>query len=155
MASQELLRALKVCRSYTELHTQSMTETELMTIPEGLGNNILWNMGHLIFAHDRMLYGRCGLESSCAPEYAGWFAKGSDPKAWTDTPPIAEVVDLFHAQMKQIITDYAADRFQPYEPLELVPGFSLNNAEDAIGFIIIHESVHHGNINTIRKLLNT
>ena len=154
MAEQALLKALTICRGYTALHTQGMTEEQLLTIPEGLDNNILWHMGHLILSHNRMLYGSCGLPASCNPEYTQWFNKGSNPGTWTGTPPVAEVVEVFHSQMDQIIADYAADKFQNYKPMELAPGMSLENADDAIGFIVIHESVHHGNIISMRKLLS-
>ena len=55
--------------------------------------------------------------------------------------------------MDKLIADFTADKFANYEKLELAPGMTMDNIEEALGFIVIHESVHHGNIITLRRLL--
>lgn len=151
--SAAMVKALMVCRGYTTMHTNGLTEEQLLTVPEGLENNILWNLGHLYHSHCGMLYPHCGLDSPAPAEYGDMFKGGTKPADWAETPSVDEVLANFNGVVDQIVADYTAGKFADYKAHELAPGMSLDNAEDAIGFIIIHEGVHHGNIITMRRLL--
>lgn len=142
-----------VCRGYMNMHLGNISDEQMVAVPDGLENNILWNLGHLFTSHCGMLYPHCGLDSPCPENYGDLFKGGTKPADWTDTPSIEEVTTHFNGSMDRIVADYTAGKFANYKAHELAPGMSLDNAEDALGFVLIHEGVHHGNIITMRRLL--
>ena len=153
MSKEELVKALMTGRGYMAGHLKGLTDEQLTTVPEGLENNILWNLGHLFHSHCGMVYGNCGLDSPAPESYGPLFKGGTKPADWTEAPNIEDVVGNFNGIMDKIIGDYTAGKFEGFKPTELAPRMSLDNVEDALGFVLIHESVHHGNIITMRRLL--
>ena len=151
--SQDLIKSLMVGRGYMNMHTNGLTEEQLLAIPEGMESNILWHLGHLYNSHCGMLYPHCDAENPCPAAYQDMFKGGSKPADWAEAPNVQEIVDNFNGVAKQIADDYAAGAFANYQSWDLMPGMSIENPEDAIGFIIVHESVHHGNIIVMRRLL--
>jgi hypothetical protein len=153
MTKEELVKALMTCRGYMTMHTNGLTDEQLTTVPEGLDNNILWHLGHLFHSHCGMTYSNCGLDSPAPESYGPMFKGGSKPADWTEAPSIEEVKTNFSDIMEKIVGDYMAGKFDNFTPKELAPGMTLESIEDALGFVLIHESIHHGNIITMRKLL--
>lgn len=153
MPSESLVNTLLLCRGYLASHIAGLTEEQLLEVPEGNENNILWHMGHLLVSHCGMTYGRCGLDYPCPREFTALFKGGSKPADWSETPDIAKIKGLFKENMNGIVEHYKNGDFENYDPQEMAPGMSLANIEEALGFVIIHESVHHGNIITIRRLI--
>ncbi|HIB53774.1 MAG TPA: DinB family protein [Nitrospirales bacterium] len=153
MSKEELVKALMTCRGYMTMHTNGLTDEQLTTVPEGLENNILWNLGHLYHSHCGMTYGNSGLESPSPENYGDLFKGGTKPSDWAEAPSIEEVTGNFNGIMDKIVGDYTAGIFDNFKPTELGPGMTLDSIEDALGFVLIHESVHHGNIITMRRLL--
>lgn len=153
MSTQALVKTLMICRGYMSMHTKGLTDEQLLAVPEGTENNILWNLGHLFHSHCNMTYGRCGVDNPCPAHYGDLFKGGTKPADWKETPSIKEVTDHFNGSMDKLVGDYTAGKFANYEKLELAPGMTMDNIEEALGFVVIHESVHHGNIITLRRLL--
>jgi hypothetical protein len=153
MSSQSLVKSLMICRGYMSMHTKGLTDEQLLEIPDGLENNILWNLGHLYHSHCGMTYGRAGVDNPCPESYGDLFKGGSKPADWGEAPSIEEVVGNFNGIMDKLIADYTSGVFANFEANELAPGMSMDNIEDALGFVLIHESVHHGNIITLRRLI--
>ena len=153
MSSESLVKSLMICRGYMSMHTKGLTDEQLLEVPEGLENNILWNLGHLYDSHCGMTYGRCGVDNPCPESYADLFKGGTKPADWAETPSIEEVVGNFDGIMDKIIADYSSGVFANFEANELAPGMKLDSIEDTFGFLLIHESVHHGNIISMRRLI--
>lgn len=62
-------------------------------------------------------------------------------------------MDAFHTQVARIADDVKKGTFANYQPFELVPGFTLESVEDALGFNVLHEGSHIGIVISIRRLL--
>lgn len=153
MSKEELVKALMTCRGYMTMHTNGLTNEQLLAVPDGLENSILWHLGHLFHSHCSMTYGNCGIDSPSPDNYADLFKGGTKPADWSDTPSVEEVTANFNGIMEKIVGDYTAGKFESFKSVELAPGMNLDSIEDALGFVLIHESVHHGNIITMRRLL--
>jgi len=127
-------------------------EKELLEIPEGFNNNILWNAGHIVTTQQRICYGLAGVQLSIPKEYGQLFGKDSSPRTWNETPNISELKRLL-ADTDTIINDYKNGLLKNYKPYETSYGFFINNIEDGIAFNNIHEAMHISAARSISKLV--
>lgn len=153
MSTNAFAKTLQATRTYFVQHVDDLTEKQLVEVPKGAPNNILWNIGHVINSHDRMLYPQCGLEVPCPSFYDECFRGGTSPSSWKRLPNPDEVLDEIESQGERILKDYAAGKFEKYESWEFVEGLTLDNAEEALGLCAMHEGVHLGTIMTLRRQL--
>ncbi len=153
MSTTAIAKTFMSTRTYFVQHVDDLTEKQLIEVPNGASNNILWNIGHIVNSHDRMLYSPCGIEVPSPPLYDEWFKAGSSPSTWKTLPNADEVLDEIENQGERILKDYTAGKFDNYESWELVPGLSLDNADEAMGFCAMHEGIHLGSILALRQQL--
>ncbi|MDQ0352119.1 hypothetical protein J2R98_001953 [Alkalibacillus filiformis] len=119
--------------------TESMTEKELDTIPEGFNNNPRWNIGHVMAVWDRVITSSLGESSQLPEHYKELFMKGTSPQNWSDEIPRKEELisqlEIHNQKMQQI----ASGKLD--EPL----GFELyhiQSLKEAFLFLCAHESMH-------------
>jgi hypothetical protein len=150
---ERLLHEAKCVRSWLVQSAQRLTEAEILAIPRGSRNNILWNIGHVITDQCNMIYARCGLAGPLPAEYIAFFDPGTSPADWNATPIIEDV--LRHASMlgERIETDYREGRFSSYRPNTLDDGITLADFESALSHCNLHEAMHLGVVVTLRKLV--
>lgn len=120
-------------------------------IPAGFRNNILWHLGHILTVGDSIVYGFSeGGGRKLPASYPSFFGNGSKPSDWNDeTPSWETVVSLLQEQMAQIRADFAGKLDRPVKE-----GFTkAETVEELLSFMLVHESSHVGNINTMLKLL--
>ncbi|MBD3404419.1 hypothetical protein GF420_16125 [candidate division GN15 bacterium] len=125
------------------------------TIAPGLRNNLHWQAGHLVVVQASLLYRRCGLEPPLGLEWFDSFGKGTSPANWSDTTPsydrarerLQALIDTTRADL-----DRLADRKYP-ETITVTGGDRLSSFAEALEFLSVHEALHLGNINVIRRIL--
>ena len=129
-----------------------LSEDQLLYIPEGLKNNILWNFGHMIASHQGICYRAQKLEGYVSKDFMGNFKNGSSPADWSDTPDIDQVKELALGLVDLYQEDIKAGIFDTYTSWQIM-GHDINSREQADNFNIFHEGLHYGVILTMRKLL--
>ena len=82
---------LKITRENILKAVQNLSDEQLLKIPSGYNNNILWNMGHVVSSTQKLTYGLAGIPIGIPEEIPVLFGKGSDPKQWKQLPDITEV----------------------------------------------------------------
>ena len=127
---------------------KDLTEAQWLTQPEGFANNIAWNVGHLIVAHQGLVYMRLGMEGYATQEMGAMYRPGTSPADWTETPDTDELLRLFIELPQKMAEDMAAGKFDNYvkpEPQEgrFPPAESVAHA---LLFNQNHEGVHAGTI---------
>lgn len=55
MSVDSLLRNTQAARTYMQQKVDDLSEAQLLEVPEGAGNNVLWNVGHIVLSNDRLL----------------------------------------------------------------------------------------------------
>jgi len=153
MADENILQTLKICRGYLLQTIKDVSDEQMLIVPDGANNNILWNLGHLAHGHAGLIYGPCGLTPPVPDNYGGLFTSGTSPSTWAEAPPVADVKRVFRESFKQSIEDYSSGAFDDFTPRDLVPGIAVQNVEQAFGFVCIHEGVHIGSIISILNLM--
>ena len=140
-------------RELTLGHMEGLTENQLLTVPEGFNNNVLWNVGHVLYYLCAFTYGHSGLALPLPDEYVEWFKHGTTPSEWMTTPNSGEVAERARTIIPEIKADRAAGKFDAFEPFELAAGSSLDTLTEALVFHCAHEGMHVGHIAILKKFL--
>ncbi len=153
MKYHALLEQMKEVREYLLMSSRALTTEQLLCVPEGFRNNILWNVGHVITDNCTMLYPQCGHEFPLPNHYLGWFEPGTSPDTWTDPPSLKEILDAGERTKDKLIEDCEAGRMESYAPMKLDDGIVLTNIASAIAHCNTHEAIHLGVVLALRKLV--
>ncbi len=120
----------------------TIAEEELLRISTADQLNILWHLGHIVYANDFFLYQCAGLKMPLPAYFEKCFAPGTTPVSWSESPDVKEVIELFQHQIRRIEEDLERGVFtQPYA-VEIVPGYELTSLVDVIDFNTAHEGFH-------------
>lgn len=126
---------------------------QLNKIPEGMSNNLIWNIGHIIVSQQGLVYRLSGLPRYVTDEMTATYQNGSFPTGNTTLEEVNEIKNLLVSTMNQTISDYENGVFTVYTPYETKTGFSLQNLNDAIEFNNYHEGIHLGFMMKIKRFI--
>ena len=144
---------LKSARRLIYKGIEELSDDQLLIIPAGSGNNILWNIGHIIVIQQVLHYMLSRLEMRVPKEYVSRFRTGTSPQAWKETPDIAEIKSLMLELPDRLLEDYKDGLFKEFRPYKTSTGVELNSFEDAVAFNYFHEGVHTGIILGMMKTI--
>ena len=146
----EIIRTL---REFVLSNVKDLTTEQLNKIPEGLGNNIIWNLAHLISAQQSICYIRAGLDAPLGEDFVNTYKPGTKPEKFIDAAEIERIKQLFFSTLDQLETDYNKNIFTGYTTVTTRYGVALNNIEDGINFLPFHEGYHMGVIMGLKRLV--
>ncbi len=146
-------KTLKITRHHMLRELEGLSHEDMLVIPDGRDDNVLWNVGHLLCSLSRLTYVFSGHPLPIPERYLELFGKGTSARNWTENPDAAEVLERFKAMPAQIEADYLAGNFKDYEPLQITPGSTIDSVEEAVAFHCFHEGLHIGMIITLKELL--
>lgn len=153
MANASIIKSVLTARGYFAQTIKDLSESQLTEVPDGASNSVLWNIGHIVHSNSSMVYGPCGLDSPIPSNYEELFKGGTSPGTWSTPPSTEEVLGHFKTMNKDIVAKYTAGELGNFATLELMPGMTLDNIEDALGFCCVHEGVHIGAVIALKKRL--
>ena len=133
----------------------SVPESGRDVIPHGLRNNIYWQAGHIVTVQASLLYRRCGVEPPLGEIWFASFGKATSPEDFTSkTPSFAEVREQLTAMIERTRTDLPKLADLKYvEPITVTGSETLHTFIEALNFLSMHEVLHLGSINSMRRLL--
>lgn len=132
------------------------SEEQLYRIPEGFGNNILWNFGHLVVSQQFLTYDLAGLPMNVSDDWCERFIEGSSPRNWQGN---VDAVALREASLNLVARtqeDWQQGLFEGVSasqtkfPYTTSFGGELNSVQDALHYNNYHEGVHYGTIRALR-----
>lgn len=144
----------KVIRNNFEKAVEKVNEADLVMIPAGFNNHIIWNIGHAVVTQNVLLYGMSGLDFTLPIDFIKRYKKGSFPAEIED--PKTELENIFELGKiadEQLGYDIREMRFSDYQKYETSFGITLNSFNDALQFNNIHESLHLGYVMAIKRAL--
>ena len=128
----------------------------LNKIPQGFNNNIIWNIGHVVVSEQLLAYKLCNMESSLSDEMINKYRKGTKPLNALSQVEVDQIKELLLVTSNQTKNDYSNNKFKNYNPYTVsTTGNSLNNIEDALQFIAIHEGLHYGYVLALLKAIKS
>jgi hypothetical protein len=152
---QKQIELIKQTRSkFIEL-VNGLSVEQLNEIPAGMNNNIAWNFGHIVAAQQGLCNGLSGVALNVAPDFIANFKKGTKPESFISN----ETIQLFKEYLVSNINDLQKgleeNVFVSYQPYTTSYGYALNDIDDAVRFVAIHDALHLGYSMAIRKSLLT
>lgn len=127
---------------------------ELNEIPSGMNNNIAWNFGHIVTAQQGLCNGLSGVELDVPAELTAGFKKGSKPEGFISQEIIDELKEYAVTCIDELEKGLGENVYVQYKPYTTSFGYTLNNIEDAVRFVMVHDALHLGYAMAIRKNLS-
>ena len=127
---------------------------QLNIVPPGFGNNLIWNIGHIIIVQQRMIYAASGLPINIPEELIGDYKSGTKPSTTDSEERVALLSELLVSVIPQTIADAENGVFgEAYKGFTTATSFSVMSVGDAIAFNTFHEGLHLGAMQAIRRFL--
>jgi hypothetical protein len=147
------IKMLKTERQLILRGIENLSDEQLLKIPEGSKNNILWNLGHIVVTQQVLHYTLSRLEMHIPKEIASAFRTGTSPALWKETPDIKNIKSLLMELPDKLLEDYESGLFKEFRPYKTSTGVQLNSFADAITFNHFHEGTHTGIILGLIKIV--
>lgn len=131
---------------------ESNSLEDLNKIPNGFNNNIIWNIGHVVVSEQLLAYKLSGLEPALSDEMINKYRKDTKPEGSVSQAEINEIKGLLLSTLEKTKEDYYDDVFENYNAYTVsTTGNTLNNINEALQFIAIHEGLHYGYVLALLK----
>ncbi|QES88720.1 DinB family protein [Rhizosphaericola mali] len=144
----ELIRYVR--NSVTKL-IENLSLEELNVIPEHMNNNLIWNLGHMVFTQQMLCYKLGGLEPTIDVGFFAQFAPDTKPKRLISAEEIIKIKTAFHEAFEQLASDVQSCKLEAYQGWSLPSGITIDNFEDAMITNAIHEGRHFGVVISLVK----
>ncbi|MGE6720688.1 DinB family protein [Peribacillus frigoritolerans] len=148
---QTIIHHMETVRKITEQTIKKIPENISDIIPKGFNNNIRWNFGHIALVQEKLVFGLLGEEMKIPKNYEQFFAAGTKPVKWEETPPsFAEIAGVLTEQ-KTRIKDFLQGRLHEKLPTPFTNrgGITFYTVGETFLFSFYHEALH---IETIKRL---
>lgn len=153
MSTSPLVKQLSITRKNLVETVSSLDDEQLLRIPEGFSNHILWNLGHLAVTQQLLLYGLAKLPMYISEPIVGDFRKGSSPRQWKTTYSRKDIERLLLDMPIKLAEDVDRGIFGERESYMTSANVALNTFEDALAYNHFHEGLHLGTILAMKKLV--
>jgi hypothetical protein len=150
---QQLELIKQTRRRFTQL-VDGLSIEQLNKIPAGMSNNIAWNFGHIVAAQQGLCNGLSGIALNTDPGFIAAYKKGTRPEAFIKQEDIEQFKRYMVANIEALENGLKENLFVNYQPYETSYGYALNNIEDAVRFVAVHDALHFGYAMAIRKNLS-
>ncbi|MEO7424158.1 MAG: DinB family protein [Fibrobacteria bacterium] len=149
-----LLRDFSDLRAFTLKFLMTMEAEEAMRIPEGFRNNLHWQLGHLLYTQDVILFEGCGMPSPFPSAFPGYFGMGTSPRDYDPLiPDWDELLALARRHHRSLPEQVTGHLHQPLPAPRKLMNISMLTAGDTLPFLLAHEGEHLGHIKRLRKFL--
>ncbi len=151
---QKQLELIKQTRQrFTQL-VDGLSIEQLNEIPAGMSNNIAWNFGHIVAAQQGLCNGLSGIALNAAPDFIGPYKKGTKPETFIRQEDIDEFKKYTVSNIDALEKGLRENVFVNFQPYETSYGYQLNDIQDAVRFVAVHDALHLGYAMAIRKNLS-
>ncbi len=128
---------------------------QLLIIPRGHRNNLLWNAGHVVVIQQMICYQAARLPMHIDDTFIKNFRKGSSPADWKTVPSREKVINILKSTTEHFQKDYQSGLFNAIPPFttpyKMPFGILVRTVEDAIRFNNTHEAMHLGIMSLMKK----
>jgi len=146
----ELIRYVR--KSILKL-VDNLSAEQFNHVPANMKNNVIWNIGHMVFTQQILCYQLGGLQPTIDVAYFAQFAPDTLPGEPISEEEIAHIKLTFIDAFEQLAEDALSDKLQNYQPWTLPSGIAIENFESAMLTNLVHEGRHFGVVISLVKLL--
>ncbi|MFT9849261.1 DinB family protein [Aneurinibacillus sp. REN35] len=156
MKNELVMKQFLIARNRLVSTLEKLTPEEASRKPEGFNNTIHWHAGHILLIAEKFLFMAPTGSNQVPDHYDTFFANGTKPGDWTDTPPsLAEIIDRLKDQENRFKACEAnqIDAALP-KPFTLGSGLVMETAGELMNMAIYHEGIHTGYINAMKRIVS-
>ncbi len=152
---EKILEVIKACRTKWLTVLDTLTVDQLNTIPTGFSNNLAWQFGHVIVSQQILCYRLAGQKFVINEGLIDRYKNGSRPENFINEEEINQLKGYMLTTIAQLEEDLKNGVFDNYTPytISTYAGFTLNNVQDALTFIVSHDGLHYGCSLMMKKLV--
>lgn len=148
------LAVLTNTRAVFQKIIENTTLDNLNKIPAGFNNNIIWNIGHVVVTEQLLAYKLSGLETQISDALIAKYRKDTKPEGDVTQDEVNDIRDLLFSTLKTTKEDYNKGVFKSYNAYTVsTTGNTLNNIDEALQFILVHEGIHYGYVLALLKAI--
>ena len=144
-------RIWQTSRGLYQNFLDSYSLEQLNTIPVGMSNNLIWNIGHVIVSQQKLVYALSGLPMHIPDSLFEKYQNGSRPDGKTTQAEVDEIKKLLSEMVEKTKADLEAGDFKQLHPYQTKTGFNLGTWKEAMEFNNYHEGIHLGIMMSIKK----
>ena len=146
-------RIWQTSRGLYQNFLDSYSLEQLNTIPVGMSNNLIWNIGHVIVSQQKLMYALSGLPMHIPDSLFEKYQNGSRPDGKTTQAEVDEIKKLLSEMVEKTKSDFEAGVFKEFHPYQTKTGFHLRTLKEAMEFNNYHEGIHLGIMMSIKKYI--
>ena len=146
-------RIWQTSRGLYQNFLDSYSLEQLNTIPVGMSNNLIWNIGHVIVSQQKLMYELSGLPMHIPDSLFEKYQNGSRPDGKTTQTEVDEIKKLLSEMVEKTKADFEAGIFKEFHPYQTKTGFHLGTLKEAMEFNNYHEGIHLGIMMSIKKYI--
>lgn len=151
-----IFKQLRFVRDNTLKRVTGMSDEELLVVPQGFNNNILWNLGHILLIHERFSFGFINEKMDIPGHYVELFGQGTKPATWGEQaqiPSLEELIPLLHGQIDRIGRNLEERLNEVLEkPYVTSAGLEILTVKECLSFLLYHEGMHFAAIKAINQM---
>ena len=147
------LNLLKATRTNILKAMDGLSLEALNTIPSGFNNNIIWNATHVVVTQQLLCYGLTANKMRIPEGIVTDYRKGSKPTGPVSAEDVKQTVAWLSDSITWLAEDLDLEIFKEFKIYPTSYGYTLTSIEDAVIFNNVHEAMHLGWINAIKKSL--
>ncbi|MBS4216788.1 DinB family protein [Bacillus sp. FJAT-49711] len=149
------LKQFQFVRTYT---IRALNQTKLDKwdfIPNGFSNSIRWNVGHIFITAEILLNKAEQQYDIKNRKWVTFFAPGTQPTDWTETPPSTEeLIEALKMQSRYIDTFFAGKINNKASESFIIANHEMDTVDAFLQFVIFHEGLHAGIFKSIHNALS-
>ncbi len=150
---QYSLEVLGVTRNNVIALLDSLSYEQLITIPQGFNNSILWNAVHNLTVQQLLCYALSDLPLRVDSTFVDGFKKGAKGNECIQKSELATFKEVYLTTIETLREDYESGVFQTFKEYTTSYNITLKSIEDVINFNNTHEGLHLGYMMALKKLV--
>ena len=126
---------------------------QLNQIPDGFGNNMIWNAGHVWVTEILLIQALGGVDHGVDAEILAKYRKGSRPAMPVTQAEADYIMERLKNSPAELEAKLATADTWTYNAYTTSYGTTLSSVEEAVRFNNVHEGLHYGTLLALNKLV--
>lgn len=145
------LEVLGVTRRNVIQLLDGLSYDQLIRIPEGFNNSILWNAVHNLTVQQLLCYRLSGLDCRVDDRFIDPFKKGATGQETIPQELVNEFKETYLSSIELLRNDYDAGVFKSFQEYTTSYNITLRSIDEVINFNNTHEGLHFGYMMALKK----
>lgn len=126
---------------------------QLIVVPQGYNNSIIWNAVHNLTTQQLLCYKLSGLKLRVPDLFVSGFVKGDKGDQIISKSQLDDFKEVYRDSIEILRSDYNSGEFKSFTEYTTSYNITLKSIEDVINFNNTHEGLHLGYMMALKKLV--